>query len=201
MELFIFAGPNGGGKSTLIAQFIEYYKLTDFEYISPDIYARTLFSKILDEKEKYQKAFDYAEKVRVLALENRKCILIETVNSTTNKFDFYRECIGKKYKITVVFVGTENFEINIQRVAQRVKEGGHNVDADKIESRYYRSMELLFSLSLFSDNLFIYDNSDKFKLCVFKENKTYKYFAPKLPDWVNKYFIKKLNEEGLAFFV
>ena len=201
MELYVFAGPNGGGKSTLIAQFIKEYKLTDFEYISPDIYARTLFAKIPDEMEKYQKAFDFAEKVRDSALKNNKKIIIETVNSTANKFDFYKQCIEKKYRVTVVFVGTESFEINIQRVAKRVSEGGHGVDAEKIKSRYFKSMELLFPLTLFCENLFIFDNSDKFKLCVFKENNTYKYVAADMPDWVNKYFIEKLNEEGLAFFV
>jgi len=201
MELYVFAGPNGGGKSTLIAQFIKEYNLTDFEYISPDIYAKTLFSKILDEKEKYQKAFDYAELVRAYMLENNKSMIIETVNSTANKFDFYKQCIEKGYKVTVVFVGTESFEINIQRVAKRVKEGGHGVDPEKIKSRYYKSMELLFPLTLFSNTLFIYDNSDKFELCVLKENSTYKYVAQNLPKWANKYFIERLNEEGLAFFV
>ena len=134
-------------------------------------------------------------------LDNNKSMIIETVNSTANKFDFYKQCIEKGYKVTVVFVGTKGFEINIQRVAKRVQEGGHNVDTEKIKSRYFKSMELLFPLTLFSDNLFIYDNSDKFELCVLKKNNTYKYIAQNLPKWVNKYFIEKLNEEGLAFFV
>lgn len=48
--LIVIAGPNGSGKSTLIKQYIEYFNLFDYEYINSDIYARTLFSDIQDEK-------------------------------------------------------------------------------------------------------------------------------------------------------
>lgn len=196
MELIIFAGPNGSGKSTIITAFQRGINLENFEYINPDIYAREYFGNIEDENDRYMRAFKYAEYKRQVAVEDGRNLIIETVNSTDNKFAFYSLCKNKGYKITVVFVCTRSPDINVKRVLRRVSEGGHNVPEDKIISRYNKSLDNLFELSLFADVLYLYDNSKDNgipELCYYKDANDSK-LSDKIPEWVQKYFIDKLND-------
>lgn len=196
MELFILAGPNGSGKSTLITHLIKKLELKDYEYINPDLYASSFFSYIENEKDRYIKAFEFAEQVRRDCLEKNKKMIIETVNSTLTKFDFYKSCKEKNYKITVVFVSTSDPQINIKRVDKRKAEGGHYVPANKIVSRYYKSLENLYFLSLYSDILYIYDNSgDKLKTCVYKD-KYENYISDDIPKWLRQYYIEPLKNNS-----
>lgn len=195
MELIIFAGPNGSGKSTIITAFKHVLNLEEFEYINPDIYAREYFGNIQNEYDRYMSAFKYAEYKRQAAVDDGRNFIIETVNSTDKKFEFYDSCKNQGYKITVVFVGTQSYEINVKRVLKRVSEGGHNVPKEKIISRYTKSLENLFGLAMFADVLYIYDNSEDNGiplLCYYKDDNDSK-LASNMPGWVQKYFIEKLK--------
>jgi predicted ABC-type ATPase len=44
------------------------------------------------------------------------------------------------YKVTLLFIWLDSPETAIQRVADRVAEGGHNIPKDVIERRYYRGV-------------------------------------------------------------
>jgi predicted ABC-type ATPase len=59
------------------------------------------------------------------------------------------------------FVCTVSPAINIARVAQRVKLGGHDVPANKIESRYYSSLALLADLIPHTYHTYLFDNSSE----------------------------------------
>ena len=63
------------------------------------------------------------------------------------------------YKVYLYFVSTESPEINKYRVKLRVKQGGHTVPEDKIESRYYRSLGLLKEAADIAYQAFFFDNS------------------------------------------
>jgi hypothetical protein len=54
---------------------------------------------------------------------------------------------------------TEDPQINISRVAHRVKFGGHDVPEDKIASRYHRSLALLMDAIRRTNRAYIFDNS------------------------------------------
>ena len=74
-------------------------------------------------------------------------------------------------KIYLYYIATKNPAINIERVDNRVEEGGHFVPKDKIESRYYKTMENLYSAILLSDKAYLFDNSND------EEKRTYSNFA------------------------
>ena len=57
------------------------------------------------------------------------------------------------------YVSTEDPQINISRVSNRVNLGGHNVPQDKIVQRYYRSLDLLFEAIKYSNRTYLFDNS------------------------------------------
>jgi predicted ABC-type ATPase len=56
-------------------------------------------------------------------------------------------------------VATEDPAINISRVENRVRAGGHDVPADKITARYHRSLGLLLEAIKHTDRAYIFDNS------------------------------------------
>lgn len=56
---------------------------------------------------------------------------------------------------------TERAEINIERVARRVREGGRNVPVDKIRERYRRTMRLLALAIERAIALYVLDSSQR----------------------------------------
>ena len=54
---------------------------------------------------------------------------------------------------------TDNAMINVSRVETRVASGGHNVDRDKIITRYDKSLANIKNLIELCDILHVYDNT------------------------------------------
>ncbi len=99
---------------------------------------------------------DFLRKKLVAA---KKKFSFETVFSHPSKLEIMREAQSEGYKVYLYFVSTESPEINIFRVALRVKQDGHNVPEDKIRSRYYRSLDLLYEAAQITHQSFFFDNS------------------------------------------
>lgn len=192
MDLYIVAGPNGSGKSTFINDFIEIFN-KKYILINADSIAHEKFGYIKDEKEKYKKAFSYAEELMNKAFNEKKDILIETVNSSTHNDDFYKKCKDAGYLIHFFYIATDDPNINIARVCGRVSEGGHNVPEEKVRERYYNSLDrILYSWNI-ADTMYLYDNSQsELRLCVYAV-KADNYLVKMIPHWVRKYFIDKVD--------
>ena len=65
------------------------------------------------------------------------------------------------YKITTIYILTSDYNINIKRVEERVRGGGHNVPTDKLIDRYKRCMVLMRDVIKISDEVKIFDNSTR----------------------------------------
>ena len=63
------------------------------------------------------------------------------------------------YHIEAIFVLTASDKINVERVRNRVNNGGHDVPTDKIISRYHKSLRNLSELLKVSDVMWVIDNS------------------------------------------
>lgn len=59
----------------------------------------------------------------------------------------------------LVYITTKHADINVGRVAQRVRLGGHDVPQDKIRERWVRSMDNLPWFAARADRVVIADNS------------------------------------------
>lgn len=152
--LVVFAGPNGSGKSTTVAQYL---KKDNIPYICPDIIARKL--DIKDEVEKYKIAMNEARVQREFLLSQNKSFAFETVMSMKDKIEFLKAAKAKGYSILAVYVTTLDPKINIERIKNRVKHGGHPVPEDKTISRYEKSLKMLPELIKVSDVCLVLDNS------------------------------------------
>ena len=142
-----------------------------------------------------------ADFLRKKLLEEKRKFSFETVFSHQSKLDIMREAVNAGYKVYLYFVSTESPEINKYRVKKvRVEEGGHDVPEDKIESRYFRSLNYLYDAAQLSYQTFFFDNSkdgEGFKLFAhFKiVAKTKKWDAIDktiVPRWFVKYYSKKI---------
>lgn len=92
-------------------------------------------------------------------LINNQSFAVETTLSGSTYLKMMRDARTAGYEINLIYVGIENVEINIGRVATRVSAGGHNVPDEDIRRRYERSLNNLPLAIELADNVSIYDNS------------------------------------------
>jgi predicted ABC-type ATPase len=115
----------------------------------------------------------------------------ETVFSHESKLDFLKLAKKKGFTIYLYFVCTQDPKININRVKNRVEQGGHDVSEDKIESKYYRALKLLKEAFLLSDRAFIVDTTiDKGEIILEKKGDKVTILVDVIPEWVDKFLIK-----------
>lgn len=142
-----------------------------------------------------------ADFLRKKLLKERRKFSFETVFSHPSKLDIMRDAAAAGYKVYLYFVSTESPEINKFRVNVRAKQGGHDVPTDKIESRYYRSLDLLFEAAQLVYQCYFFDNSkdgEMFRLFAhFKNEKGEKQWdeinPDEVPDWFIKYYSNKVK--------
>jgi predicted ABC-type ATPase len=120
-------------------------------------------------------------------LKRRQSFAVETTLSGQNylKMMRYARGIGRGFEVTLIYIGTESVEINLARIAERVRAGGHNVPEIDVRRRYLRSLDNLPLAVKNADHVLLFDNSHEqgYQLVgVLSRNKC-EWFSP-LPSWV-----------------
>lgn len=117
----------------------------------------------------------------------------ETVMSHPSKIDEIKEAKQKGYKTYLYFICIDDPEVNVSRVENRVEKGGHDVNPDKISSRYYNTLNNLIQMIENIDKCFLFDNSsEQFNLIAKIEEKhlSLKVEPTELPNWFIEYVLK-----------
>jgi len=99
--------------------------------------------------------------IRWMLYKNNKSFSFETVMSHVSKLHEMKMAQKRGYKTYLYFVCTDNPQINVDRVANRVDKGGHAVDNLKIKSRYISTLTNLFPAIKLTNRAFLFDNSGK----------------------------------------
>jgi predicted ABC-type ATPase len=146
-----------------------------------------------------------ADYLRKKLLSEEKKFSFETVFSHPGKVEIIKQAKDAGYKVYLYFISTEHPKINIYRVkVVRVGENGHDVDQDKIVSRYYRSMNLLYEAAQSCYQAYFFDNSVEgsnltmfahFKLNAEGEKVWDKVEQNSYPNWFIKYYSKKIERK------
>jgi len=97
--------------------------------------------------------------LRHLLLEDGRDMSFESVMSHPDKVAFLETSRAQGCRTYLYYVATEDPEINVRRVQERVRLGGHPVPPDKIRSRYGKSLSLMLPALHASDRAYIFDNS------------------------------------------
>lgn len=99
--------------------------------------------------------------IRDLLMKQNKSFSFETVMSHKSKIDEIKAIVAHGYHAYLYFVCIDSPEVNISRVSNRVDKGGHFVAEDKIENRYYRTLEFLHQALPLCYRAYLFDNSGK----------------------------------------
>jgi predicted ABC-type ATPase len=179
--LTIIAGPNGSGKSTFTRATQE---ALGVPIIDPDQEARQLrpddpqAAAILGGRQAIKRARAY--------LTNNESFAVETTLSGHTYVRMMAEVKQKGWQVYLIYVGIDNVEISIERVATRVAQGGHNVPEEDIRRRYLRSLSNLTVAIQQADQILIFDNSTVkgYQQILTIENGRVTQKVQELPEWL-----------------
>lgn len=120
-------------------------------------------------------------------LDRNESFSQETVFSHPSKVAALRRASEAGYRTYLYFIATGNPTINECRVANRHAQGGHDVPAEKVVSRYSRSIAQLKSAIPFLSRAYVFDNSGSEMVFVGEYDKDVGWKFPMpieaLPDW------------------
>jgi len=142
----------------------------------------------------YEAAF-IADFLRHILLLQGSKLSFESVMSHTSKVEYMKLAKEAGYKVYLYFISTESVDINVDRVTERVRKGGHPVAIDKIKSRYYNSLNLLIDALEHTYRCFIFDNSEsEFHMILEISDEGLEYKYEEIPHWVQEYLLDKMPE-------
>jgi predicted ABC-type ATPase len=151
--LVIIAGPNGSGKSTF--RFLE-SSLHDLPFVNADDIAKKYGTVGQVESLKAQQE---AQEQIAGYLSRGESFCFETVFSHESKIQLIKNAKELGFSVILYVVNTGNSDLNIIRVKERVKKGGHNVPVDRILSRISRALANLKVALPVVDGFFIINSS------------------------------------------
>jgi predicted ABC-type ATPase len=157
-RLFIVAGPNGSGKSLFSRELTQ----VDFEVFDGDKYMSRLISEFPETGSEalWSHINDY-----VFIEEKQKAIsaganfTFETNFSNDTPLTSAREFSDKGYEIHLIFMGLSSLEESMQRVAYRVRAGGHKISEESIRYNYEHGFKNLYKHFRQFDSVTLFDNS------------------------------------------
>jgi predicted ABC-type ATPase len=134
-----------------------------------------------------------ADFLRVSLIESGQSYSFETVFSHPSKLDLINFAIANGYKVYLYFIGTETPKMNLERVKDRVFKGGHFVSSEKIEQRYFLTMDLLLDMIKIADETYLWDNSGQKHQFIGKiKNGIAEFKQLTVPAWIDAYILKKI---------
>jgi predicted ABC-type ATPase len=150
----IFAGPNGAGKSSIIRR-------VDFAGRGNLLEADAIALRIHP-----------ANPGQVATAAGREVLLrtrgylaagqdfgVETTLSGASIIRAIKQAITRGFFVRLVYICLESPEQCIQRVHERVAQGGHNVPDEDVRRRYARSLVNLKQVTKIANETLVYDNS------------------------------------------
>ena len=165
-QFIIVGGGNGSGKSTSAALVLPGV----IPYINADEIAKGL-PEVEGENKDVR-----ASRILINAMDEhearREDFAIETTLASRSLAPRVRKLQEIGYGFQLLFFWLDSPELNIQRVAERVRSGGHHIPEEVIRRRYVAGLKNFFSLYMPLANTWgAYDNSIKGQLKVVAEGR------------------------------
>ena len=158
---YLLAGPNGAGKSTLYKALVLSGTIPNTaEFVNADLYETAHLQHIANGQARSEQARLWADGRRVELLRAGLSFVSETVFSHASKLALIEEAQAQGFFVMLLVVALDQPQRLLARVAQRVVEGGHPVPADRILSRYPRTLANLTRAVRLADAAVLYDSQD-----------------------------------------
>lgn len=154
-RLDLVIGPDGAGKSTFVGLTLAPL-LPGSAFVNADEIARQRWPD--DPVANSYAAAGIAADTRAALIEAGRSFIAETVFSHPSKLELIGSAQAAGYTVVVHAVLIPE-DLAVQRVAHRVRAGGHSVPETKIRSRHQRLGPLLAAAIATADSASVYDNS------------------------------------------
>jgi predicted ABC-type ATPase len=183
--LWIVAGPNGSGKSSLYGNA----DISAFDQsvwiINPDLLtARIQSQEGLPVRDANIAAVTRIEAWLDASIETHQTVGVETVLSTPKYRRLVNAARAKGYEFRFIYIVLDSVERNIERVAIRVKKGGHDVPEESIRKRWGRSLEQMPWFLAMADRAWIFDNSGEAPALIGQKSGGVVSLDPSAPDFI-----------------
>lgn len=156
-EIFVIAGPNGAGKSTTAREMLPAF-VGCVEFVNADEIARGL-SAFRPESVAMPAGRAMLSRLNELARQ-RIDFAFETTLASRSFAPWLKQRQQEGFAVNLVYLWLPGVELAVERVAQRVKAGGHHVPEQDIRRRYDRGRRNFSELyAPLADTWEIYDNS------------------------------------------
>jgi len=132
-QIIIIAGPNGAGKTTFARSFLP-AEAQCLCFINADLIAAGL-SPFAPETVAFKAG-------RLMLEEMTECVrkgesfAVETTLSGLHYLALIKKWRAQGYHVSLYFLGLPDVDMAIARVAERVKQGGHDIPTDVIRRRF-----------------------------------------------------------------
>ena len=142
-QLYIISGCNGAGKTTA-----SYTVLPDVleckEFVNADEIARGL-SPFNPESMAIEAGRLMLQRINEL-LRNQQNFSIETTLATRSYTRLVHRAQEQGYKVNLIYFWLSSPDLAIQRVAQRVRNGGHDIPKEVVLRRYQAGIDNFFNI-------------------------------------------------------
>ncbi len=153
-QIVILAGPNGAGKSTLAARFVP----AGVPFLNADNIARTLTLAPGRNADLAAGRLLLAQMDEAIQAKTSFALETNLANRTLATRIPHWQDAG--YTVSLVFVWIPSADLAVERVAARVRSGGHNIPEVTIRRRYKAGLQAFFEVyQPLVDNWRLYDNS------------------------------------------
>ena len=181
-HLYIISGPNGAGKTT--ASYTVLPKILQCkEFVNADEIARGL-SPFNPQSVAIEAGRLMLKRISEL-LQRNESFSIETTLSTRSYFRLVEKAHSQGYDVTLLYFWLKSPQQAIERVAERVAKGGHDIPKDIIVRRYWEGLDNLFKIYMpIVDTWILVNNSEtprsivatggKDQTTIIKDNKHFK---------------------------
>jgi predicted ABC-type ATPase len=164
-EFTMIAGVNGSGKTTFA---LDYFKGSNIIFINADSIATSL-SPHNPDMSQFRAGKLMIQEVQN-CIKNQQNFAIETTLASKNYLKIIKELKSKNWQINLIYLYLPSVELSVQRITERVRNGGHNIKKVDILRRYNRSIDNLVNKYFdVVDNIICIDNYDKDEI-IFSKN-------------------------------
>jgi predicted ABC-type ATPase len=156
--IFVLAGPNGGGKSSVGGELV---RASGGQFFNPDLAALMLREADPELSEEEANSLAWREMVRLLqvAIDENRSFVFETTLGGSTIPQLLWDAAASGIEVRIWFVALASAELHVERVRQRVLGGGHDIPELRIRDRYDSSRVHLTDLLQVVKEVRVFDNS------------------------------------------
>lgn len=133
-NLIIVAGPNGAGKTTFVRDYLEQDPLA---FLSADDIAAKI-SPGQPEAARIEAGREFSRRLRA-RIQAGDSFAIESTLSGRSTNRIFQQAKAEGYTVSIVFVFLDSPQACMDRIRERVRDGGHNVPDADVKRRFFRS--------------------------------------------------------------